>query len=43
MVDDSAPVEANKHSLMVLDRGDKVTRLRQAFAELHEATFPKEL
>jgi hypothetical protein len=42
MVDDSAPVEANKHSLRVLDR-DKVTRLRQAFAELHEATFLKEL
>jgi hypothetical protein len=42
-LDTAPPVEANKRSLMFLDRGDKATQPRQAFAELQEGMFRKAL
>ena len=42
-LDTAPPVEANKRSLMFLDRGDRATQPRQAFAELQEGMFRKAL
>jgi hypothetical protein len=42
-LDTASPVEANKCRLMFLDRGDKATQPRQAFAELQEGMFRKAL
>jgi hypothetical protein len=41
MADTAPPVEANKRSLMFLDRGDKATQPRQAFAELPGGNVPE--
>jgi hypothetical protein len=38
-LDTASPVEANKRRLMFLDRGDKATQPRQAFAELPEGAL----